>query len=62
MALSFEKVMNGQDSHNEGAIWEKESFQQWGKFEKKKKKHQAQPLLRNLIIPIIQSKYFSDSD
>ena len=63
MAVSFEKVMNGQDSHNEGAIWENESFQQWGKFEKKKKKkHQAQPLLRNLIIPIIHSKYFSDSD
>ena len=36
MAVSFEKVMNGQDSHNEGAFWENESFQQWGKFEKKK--------------------------
>ena len=35
MAVSFEKVMNGQDSDNEGAFWENESFQQWGKFEKK---------------------------
>ena len=60
MAVSFEKVMNGQDSHNEGAIWDNESFQQWGKFEIKK--NQAQPLLRNLIIPIIHSKYFPDSD
>ena len=62
MAVSFEKVMNGQDSHNEGAIWENESFQQWGKLKQKKKKIQAQPLLRNLIIPIIHSKYFPDSD
>ena len=60
MAVSFEKVMNGQDSHNEGAFWENESFQQWEKFEKKK--IQAQPLLRNLIILIIHSKYFPDSD
>ena len=60
MAVSFEKVMNGQDSHNEGAFWENESFQQWRKFEKKK--IQAQPLLRNLIILIIHSKYFPDSD
>ena len=60
MAVSFEKVMNGQDSHNEGAFWENESFQQWGKFEKKK--IQAQPFLRNLIILIIHSKYFPDSD
>ena len=52
--------MNGQDSHNEGAFWENESFQQWGKFEKKK--IQAQPFLRNLIILIIHSKYFPDSD
>ena len=52
--------MNGQDSHNEGAFWENESFQQWEKFEKKK--IQAQPLLRNLIILIIHSKYFPDSD
>ena len=43
MAVSFEKVMNGQDSHSEGAIWENESFQQWGKFEKKKKKKTSGP-------------------
>ena len=34
-AVSFEKAMNGQDSHNEGAIWEHESFQQWGKLKLK---------------------------
>ena len=40
--------MNGQDSHNEGAIWEHESFQQWGKL---KSKNQAQPLGLNFNYP-----------
>ena len=40
--------MKGQDSHNEGAVWEHESFQQWGNL---KSKIQAQPLGLNVNYP-----------
>ena len=58
MAVSFEKVMNGQDSHNEGAIWENESFQQWGKFEKKTKKTSGSAFVKEFNYSYYSFKIF----